>query len=58
MPWEPPLLPGRSVKERIDYWSEILRMPEDEPGADHLRSMASQRLQELGATPPGQADAA
>lgn len=58
MSWQPPHLPGRSLEERIEYWSEILRMPEDEPGADHLRSMASQRLQELGLAPTEQADTA
>lgn len=58
MPWQPPHLPGRSVKERIEYWSEILRMPEDELGADHLRRMASQRLEELGVPQAEQSDAA
>jgi hypothetical protein len=47
MPWQPPHLPGRSVEERIEYWSAILMIPEDESGACQLREMASQRLEEL-----------
>jgi hypothetical protein len=47
MSWQPPHLPGRSVEERIEYWSAILLIPEDETGACQLREMASQRLEEL-----------
>lgn len=47
MSWQPPHPPGRSVKERVDYWHAILQIPEDEIGAFHLREMATQRLEEL-----------
>lgn len=58
MSWQPPNLPGNSLRERVEYWTAILEIPEDEPGAPHLRRMAAQRLEELGAPSSEQIEAA
>lgn len=51
MTWIAPPLPNRSSSARIDYWLRILEVPPNEPGADILRDMATQRLIELRAMP-------
>jgi hypothetical protein len=49
MPWNPPLPPLAHPQARISYWRSILAIPDVEPGAALLRSMAAHRLLQLGA---------
>lgn len=49
MPWSPPPPPLSYPKARIAYWRTLLTIPEAEPAAALLRSMAAHRLFELGA---------
>jgi hypothetical protein len=52
MPWTPPPPPVDYPQARISYWRSILAIPDVEPGAALLQSMAAQRLLELGALSP------
>lgn len=49
MPWTPPPPPLSYPQARIAYWRSIMAIPNAEPGAALLQSMAAHRLQELGA---------
>lgn len=51
MSWIPPRPPLNSVESKIAYWQRVLEIPEEEPSAPILRSMAAHRLVELGALP-------
>jgi hypothetical protein len=54
MPWIPPPPPLAYPQARISYWRSILAIPDIEPGAALLQSMAAHRLQELGALSEGE----
>ena len=47
MSWMPPPLPRNNRESVVAYWQTIAEIPENEPGAEVLRDMASQRLAEL-----------
>lgn len=49
MPWTPPPPPLAYPQARIAYWRSILAIPDAEPAATLLQSMAAHRLLELGA---------
>ena len=49
MSWIPPHLPLRSRESKVGYWQAILEIPDAEPSAPILRSMAAHRLVGLGA---------
>jgi len=49
MSWAPPPLPSRQRESIVAYWQAIFAIPSDEPSANILREMASQRLGELQA---------
>jgi hypothetical protein len=49
MSWTPPQLPSRQHESILAYWQAILAIPTNEPSAEILREMASQRLVELQA---------
>lgn len=44
MSWIAPPPPCLSQQSRIEYWRQILDIPDDEPGAVMLRAMAAERL--------------
>lgn len=50
MSWMPPALPRNNRESVVAYWQTIAEIPENEPGAEILRDMASQRLTELCVT--------
>ena len=52
MAWTPPLPPLAYPESRIAYWRSVLAIPDEEPSAPLLRSMAAHRLVELGALSP------
>lgn len=49
MPWTPPAPPLAHIESRIAYWRQIMEIPDSEPSAPVLRSIAAHRLSELGA---------
>lgn len=49
MAWAPPPPPLAYAESRIAYWRAIMDIPDTEPAAPLLRSMATHRLLELGA---------
>ena len=48
MAWTPPRPPLTDRASRISYWRAIIDIPDAEPAAPLLRSMAAHRLLELG----------
>jgi hypothetical protein len=52
MPWTPPAPPVDYPQARINYWRSILAIPDVEPAAALLQSIAAHRLLELGALSP------
>lgn len=47
MPWMPPRPPLNDHVSRVTYWRAIMDIPDAEPAAPLLRSMAAHRLLEL-----------